>query len=219
MYRDFEEHRRGYQQMKEKNADMYEKLTRFMEDMRRVPEAHTTPIIADQHFGVSDMSGFQSYQGAPSAFNMLANNSSFFNMPTPSNLPTPNQSNWLSPSNWQTPNQSYLGTPNSQTFIPSQPGTSNWQNHMPSHRQDARILDPHMDSWVPILIRERTENSNWTLAKSGTICLHPENNRFMILTDPHNIGTLNGSVRLFPSWNDVTWGVYANKRWGSSLGY
>nr|GFD53738.1 hypothetical protein [Tanacetum cinerariifolium] len=41
----------GYQQMKEKNADMYEKLTRFMEDKRLVAEAHTTPIIADQHFG------------------------------------------------------------------------------------------------------------------------------------------------------------------------
>nr|GEW18028.1 phospholipase-like protein [Tanacetum cinerariifolium] len=141
MYRDFEEQRRGYQQMKEKNADMYEKLTRFMEDMRRVPEAKTTPIIADQHFGVSDMSGFQSYQGAPSAFNMLANNSSFFNMPTPLNFQTPNQSNWLSPSNWQTPNQSYLGTLNSQPPISSQLGTSNWQNPMTSHRQDARILD------------------------------------------------------------------------------
>nr|GEV26022.1 ribonuclease H-like domain-containing protein [Tanacetum cinerariifolium] len=115
----------GYVILKEKNADMYEKLTRFMEDMRRVPEAHTTPIIADQHFGVSDMSGFQSYQGAPSAFNTLANNSSFFNMPTTSNLQTPNQSNWLSPSNWQTPNQSYLDTPNSQPPIPSQPSTSN----------------------------------------------------------------------------------------------
>nr|GEY34318.1 hypothetical protein [Tanacetum cinerariifolium] len=53
---------RGYQQMKEKNADMYEKMTRFMEDMRRVLEANTTPIIADQHFGVRDISGFQSYQ-------------------------------------------------------------------------------------------------------------------------------------------------------------
>nr|GFB68819.1 hypothetical protein [Tanacetum cinerariifolium] len=166
MYREFEEHRRGYQQMKEKNADMYEKLTKFMEDMRRVPEANTTPIIADQHFGVSDISGFQSYQGAPSAFNTLANNNSFFNMPTPSNLQTPNQSNWLSPSNWQTPNQSYLGTPNSQPPISSQPGTSNWQNPMTSHRHDAGILEPQMDSWVQILIRERTENANWTLAKS-----------------------------------------------------
>nr|GFB66042.1 hypothetical protein [Tanacetum cinerariifolium] len=61
MYQDFEEQRRGYQQLKEKNADMYEKLTRFMENTRRVPEAHTTTIIADQHFGVSDMSEFQSY--------------------------------------------------------------------------------------------------------------------------------------------------------------
>ncbi|GKB49871.1 phospholipase-like protein [Tanacetum coccineum] len=275
MYREFEEQRRGYQEMKEKNDDMYEKMTRLMEDMRRVPEANTTPIIADQHFGVSDISGFQSYQGFPSSFHTLPNNSSFFNMATPSNCQTPNQSNWLSPSNWQTPNPSYLGTPNSQPLIPSQPGTSNWQNPMtsyspnlpppiPSRRQDARILDPvtrdayvmmteflldlydiyldcymkgykllsffwpqlvpylctyrrerswpegwlsidHMNSWIQILIRERTENANWTLAKSGTVCLHQENNRFMILTDPHNIGTLDGSVRPFPSWNDVTW--------------
>nr|GEW16598.1 hypothetical protein [Tanacetum cinerariifolium] len=134
--------RRGYQQMKEKNVDMYEKMTRFMEDMRRVPEANTTPIIADHHFGVSDISGFQSYQGVPSAFHTLANNSSFFNMATPSNLQTSNQSNWLSPSNWQTPNQLYLGTPNSQPPIPSQPGTSNWQNPMTSRHQDAGILDP-----------------------------------------------------------------------------
>nr|GFB14515.1 phospholipase-like, aminotransferase-like mobile domain protein [Tanacetum cinerariifolium] len=99
MYREIEEHRRGYQQMKKKNADMYEKMTRFMEDMRRVPEANTTPIIADQHFGVSDVSGFQSYQDVPSAFHTLANNNSFFNMATPSNLQAPNQSNWLSQSN------------------------------------------------------------------------------------------------------------------------
>nr|GEW68861.1 hypothetical protein [Tanacetum cinerariifolium] len=66
-------------------------------------------------------------------------------------------------------------------------------------------LDKHMDSWIQILIRERTKNANWTLAKSGTVRLHQENNRFMILTDPHNIGTLDGSMRPFPSWNDVTW--------------
>nr|GFA57612.1 hypothetical protein [Tanacetum cinerariifolium] len=207
---------RGYQQMKEKNDDMYEKITRFMEDMRRVPEANTSPITADQHFGVSDISGFQSYQGVSSSFHTLPNNSSFFNMATPSNWQTPNQSNWLSPSNWQTPNPSYLGTPNSQPPIPSQPGTSNWQNPMTSYspnlpphilscRRDAGILDPHMDSWIQILIREMTENANWTLAKSGTVCLHQKNNRFMILKDPHNIETLDGSVRPFPSWNNVTW--------------
>ncbi|GJZ34085.1 phospholipase-like protein [Tanacetum coccineum] len=300
-------------------------------------------------------------RGVPSSFHTLANNISFFNIGTPFKCQTPNQSNWLSPSNWQTPNPSYLGTPNSQPPILSQPGTSNWQNPMtsyspnfppliPSRGQDARILDPnlcdrarrepqpsvymlspytvlppttvltkkridktkkkgntkklsplnlgntfadenvsgddvtitgvqqtdnyfnyenvdpdkvtrdayvtmtefildpydiyldcymkgykvpsffwpqlvphlctyrreqswpegwlssdHMNSWIQILIRERTENANWTLAKSGTVCLHQENNCFMILTDPHNIGTLDGSVRPFPSWNDVTW--------------
>nr|GEV58136.1 protein kinase-like domain-containing protein [Tanacetum cinerariifolium] len=128
----------------EKNDDMYEKMTRFMEDMRRVPEANTTPIIADQHFGVSDISGFQSYRGVPSSFYTLANNSSFFNMATPSNWQTPNLSNWLSPSNWKTPNTSYLGTSNSQPSIPSQPGTSNWQNSMTSRRQDAGILDSNL---------------------------------------------------------------------------
>nr|GEW94792.1 reverse transcriptase domain-containing protein [Tanacetum cinerariifolium] len=137
---EFEEQRRGYQQMKEKNDDMYEKMTRFMKDMRRAPEANTTPIIANQYFGVSNISGFQSYQLV-----------------------------------------SYMCTYRRERYWP--------------------------EGWLSsdILIRERTENANWTLAKSGTVCLHQENNRFMILTDPHNIGTLDGSVRPFPSWNDVTW--------------
>nr|GEV58137.1 hypothetical protein [Tanacetum cinerariifolium] len=34
MYREFEDQRKGYQQIKEKNDDMYEKMTRFIEDMR-----------------------------------------------------------------------------------------------------------------------------------------------------------------------------------------
>nr|GFC49264.1 hypothetical protein [Tanacetum cinerariifolium] len=82
--------------------------------------------------------------------------------------------------------------------------------HLCTYRRERSWLEgwlssDHMDSWVQILIREMIENANWTLAKSGTICLHPENNRFMILTDPHNIKTLDGSMRPFPSWNDVTW--------------
>ncbi|GJR55508.1 phospholipase-like protein [Tanacetum coccineum] len=51
-----------------------------------VSQANKEPIIADQHYGISDLSGFQSYQGVPSPFQTLANNSSFFNMATPSNL-------------------------------------------------------------------------------------------------------------------------------------
>ncbi|GKA10185.1 hypothetical protein Tco_0689618 [Tanacetum coccineum] len=107
MYREFEEQRRGYKQMMEKRDDMYKKMSRFMEDMRvgPVPQAKKEPIIADQHYGISDLSGFQSNQGVPSSFHMLANSSSFFNMATPSNWQTPIPSNWQTPipSNWQTP--------------------------------------------------------------------------------------------------------------------
>nr|GEZ81490.1 hypothetical protein [Tanacetum cinerariifolium] len=59
MYREFEEQRKGYKQMMEKSGDMYEKMSRFMEDMSvgLVPLAKES-IIADQHYGISDLSGF-----------------------------------------------------------------------------------------------------------------------------------------------------------------
>nr|GEZ49452.1 hypothetical protein [Tanacetum cinerariifolium] len=233
MYQDFEEHRRGYQQMKEKNADMYEKMTRFIEDMRQVPEANTTPIITDQHFGVSDISGFQSYQPGTSNWQnpmtsrcqdagILDPNlcdrarrepqpsiymlSPYTNLP-PTTILTKKKVD-KTKKKGKTTKLSLLNLGNNfadesvsvdDVTITGVHQTDNYFNY--------ETLDPdkHMDSWVQILIRERTENANWTLAKSGTVCLHPENNRFMILTDPHNIGTLDGSVRHFPSWNDVTW--------------
>nr|GEZ95021.1 hypothetical protein [Tanacetum cinerariifolium] len=54
----------GYKQMMKKSDDMYEKRSRFMEDMRagQVPQENKEPIIADQHYGISDLSGFQSNQ-------------------------------------------------------------------------------------------------------------------------------------------------------------
>nr|GEU89141.1 hypothetical protein [Tanacetum cinerariifolium] len=329
MYREFEEQMRGYKQMMQKSDDMYKKMSRFVEYMRvgPVPQANKEPIIADQHYSISDFSEFQSNQGVLSSFHTLANSSSFFNMETPLNWQTPIESNWQTPLNWQTPNPSYLGTLNSQPPIPSHPGTSNWQYPMtsyssnlpppfPSHRHDAGLLNPnicdrarrehhpsiykqspytvlppttvedvtitgvqqtdnyffhenvdpdkvtreayttmmefilnpydiyldcyikgyklpsffwlqllphlctymsdrswpegwlsgdHMNSWIQILIRERAENDNWTLSEFGTICVHPENKHFIILTDPHIIGTLDGSMRPYPSWKDVNW--------------
>nr|GEY67654.1 phospholipase-like protein [Tanacetum cinerariifolium] len=158
MYQEFEKQRRGYKQMMEKSDDMYEKMSRFIEDMSvgPVPLAKK-PIIADQHYGISDLSGFQSYQGykLPSFF-------------------------------WP-------------QLVP----------HLCTYRSDRRswpegwLSGDHMNSWIQILIKEMAENDNWTLSKSGTICLHPENNRFMILTYPHIIETLDGSMRPYPSWKDV----------------
>ncbi|GJU89648.1 phospholipase-like protein [Tanacetum coccineum] len=63
----------------------------------------------------------------------------------------------------------------------------------------------HMNSWMEFLIRRRPLNGNWTVAYTSTISIHPENNQFIILNDPHVIGTLDGSTRPYPSWNDVDW--------------
>ncbi|GJS86919.1 transposase, MuDR, MULE transposase domain protein [Tanacetum coccineum] len=68
-------------------------------------------------------------------------------------------------------------------------------------------VDPakHMNSWMELMIRRRPLNANWTVAYTSTISVHPENNQFIILKDPHVIGTLDGSTCPYPSWNDVDW--------------
>ncbi|GJX68664.1 hypothetical protein Tco_0304391 [Tanacetum coccineum] len=68
-------------------------------------------------------------------------------------------------------------------------------------------VDPNkqMNAWIEILIRSRSQNADWTVSKSGTTCLHVENNRFMIETDPHIIGTLDGSTRPYPPLKSVNW--------------
>nr|GEW52473.1 hypothetical protein [Tanacetum cinerariifolium] len=68
-------------------------------------------------------------------------------------------------------------------------------------------VDPtkHMNSWMELLIRRRNAKANWTVAYTGTISVHPENNRFIIPTDQHVIGTLDGTTRPYPAWNDVDW--------------
>ncbi|GJU85835.1 phospholipase-like protein [Tanacetum coccineum] len=56
-----------------------------------------------------------------------------------------------------------------------------------------------------LLIRRRPLNANWTVAYTSTISVHPKNNQFIIVNDHHVIGTLDGSTRQYPSWNDVDW--------------
>nr|GEX82353.1 hypothetical protein [Tanacetum cinerariifolium] len=51
-------------------------------------------------------------------------------------------------------------------------------------------LAKHMNSWMELMIRRRPLNANWTVAYTSTISVHPENNQFIILSDPHVIGTL-----------------------------
>ncbi|GKD31605.1 phospholipase-like protein, partial [Tanacetum coccineum] len=202
------------------------------------PSPNKEPIIVDQHYGISDLSGFQSIQGGPSSFQTPTNHS-FFNMGTPIN--------------WQTPRPSQPGSSNWQSQMPAYTPTPNWQPPIPSHPGDAGLCDPkkckndnlsplnlgnafaydnaggddvvitgvhdtgiyftyenvdpnkQMNAWIEILIRSRLQNADWTVSKSGTACVHLENNRFMIKTDLQIIRTLDGSTRPYPQWKYVNW--------------
>ncbi|GJS08560.1 phospholipase-like protein [Tanacetum coccineum] len=63
-------------------------------------------------------------------------------------------------------------------------------------------VDP---SKTELLIRERPQDARWTMSKSGTVSVHPENKQFMIRTDQHIIETLDGSTRPYPTWKDIDW--------------
>nr|GEW22245.1 hypothetical protein [Tanacetum cinerariifolium] len=67
-----------------------------------------------------------------------------------------------------------------------------------------RMVVQQTNAWIEILIRSRSQNADWTVSKSGTACLHIENNWFMIETDQHIIGTLDGLTRSYPPWNILT---------------
>nr|GFB33479.1 hypothetical protein [Tanacetum cinerariifolium] len=61
----------------------------------------------------------------------------------------------------------------------------------------------HMNAWMELLIRYRSNNDPWIVAYTNTISVHPENQCFLIETDQHTIGTLDGSTRLYLVWSVV----------------
>nr|GEU89476.1 hypothetical protein [Tanacetum cinerariifolium] len=70
-------------------------------------------------------------------------------------------------------------------------------------------VDPfkQMNSWIEILIRSRPQNADWTVSKSGTRCVHQENNQFMIQTDPHIIGTLDVPRESERYWENIIYEI------------
>ncbi|GJU51131.1 phospholipase-like protein [Tanacetum coccineum] len=333
-----EEQRSGMDQMMKQGQNIVEAMKKYMEELNVGTRSNREPIIADQHYGLSDLSGFQSIQGGPSPFQTPTNNP-IFNTATPTNWQTsmpsqPGSSNWHSQMpvytptpNWQPPNPSHPGDdglcdPNIlerpkrvqrpsvyiQSPFTSLPATTElpkkrvgrtkknskndnlsplnlgnafahdnvggddvlitgthdtgiyftYENVDPNKvtRQEYndftdfilnpyqvyldcymmgylvpeffwRQLVPHlcmhrshsvdnpynegwlsgdqMNSWIEIIIRSRPQDADWTVSKSGTACVHLENNRFLIETDPHIIGMLDGSTRPYPSWKNVNW--------------
>ncbi|GJZ98802.1 phospholipase-like protein [Tanacetum coccineum] len=67
------------------------------------------------------------------------------------------------------------------------------------------LFGEHINVWMELLIRFRRNNDPWTVAYTNTISVHPENQRFLIETDQHTIGTLDGSTRPYPAWSVVNW--------------
>nr|GEY57598.1 hypothetical protein [Tanacetum cinerariifolium] len=63
----------------------------------------------------------------------------------------------------------------------------------------------HMNAWMELLIRYRSNNDPWTVTYTNTISVHPKNQRFLIEMDQDNIETLDGSTRPYPAWSVVNW--------------
>ncbi|GJQ89923.1 hypothetical protein Tco_0001062 [Tanacetum coccineum] len=67
--------------------------------------------------------------------------------------------------------------------------------------------DPAKVGWLSddLLIRTRPDGARCIVAKSKTASLNPGSNIFLLQTNRHLRGTLDGSTRPYPSWSDVDW--------------
>nr|GFB33974.1 phospholipase-like protein [Tanacetum cinerariifolium]GFB33999.1 phospholipase-like protein [Tanacetum cinerariifolium] len=84
IYRDFQEQRIRLDQMMKHGKNIFEKMKNYMEDLNVGTRANREPIIVDQHYWISDLSGFQSIKSGPLSF-QTPTNYFFFNMGTPIN--------------------------------------------------------------------------------------------------------------------------------------
>ncbi|GJS31854.1 hypothetical protein Tco_0492474 [Tanacetum coccineum] len=102
----------------------------------------------------------------------------------------------LSPLNLGGVFEGYNEEENNVTFLGSQfTGNILFYENVDPAKVRRGNYENHMNSWMEFLIRRRPLNGNWTVAYTSTISVHPENNQFIILNDPHVIGTLDGSTR------------------------
>nr|GEV72140.1 UvrD-like helicase, ATP-binding domain, P-loop containing nucleoside triphosphate hydrolase [Tanacetum cinerariifolium] len=129
LYRDFQEQRCGLDQMMKQGQNIFEKMKKYMEELNVGTGANREPIIANQHYGISDLSGFQCIQGCLSSFQTSTNNF-IFNMGTPTN--------------WQTSMSSQPNSSNWQSQMPVYTPTLNWQPSILSHPVDAGLWDPNI---------------------------------------------------------------------------
>ncbi|GJY72820.1 phospholipase-like protein [Tanacetum coccineum] len=133
IYREFDEQKREIERNKKEVDNIKEEMRKFREEMNVQPvrQENKEPIIADQHYGLSDFTQFQSTHGGPSSFQGHVN-SSYFNMGTPPNFQTPMQSQPGS-SVWQRKMPVQSATQYWQPDTSSQPGSYYLFGRVPSH--------------------------------------------------------------------------------------
>ncbi|GJX68121.1 hypothetical protein Tco_0303848 [Tanacetum coccineum] len=122
----FDEQKREIERNKKEVDNMKEEMRKFREGMNVQPvrKENNEPIIADQHYALSDFTQFQSTQGHV--------NSSYFNMGTPPNFQTPMQSQPGS-SVWQRQMPVQSATQYWQPDTTSQPGSYYSFGQVPFH--------------------------------------------------------------------------------------
>ncbi|GKF00105.1 hypothetical protein Tco_0023455 [Tanacetum coccineum] len=82
------------------------------------------------------------------------------------------------------------------------------------------LSDDQINAWIEIVIRIRPHGARFTVAKAGTTFKHPGSQQFVIVTDEHIKGTLDGTTRPYPSCDEVDWvSLNADKCRMGSLGF
>nr|GEW14476.1 hypothetical protein [Tanacetum cinerariifolium] len=191
-YRDFQEQSSGLDQMIKQGQNVFKKMNKFMEDMSVGTGANKEPIIVDQHYGISDLSGFQSIQ--------MPTNNSFFNMGTPSQ---PGSSNW-------------------QSQMPVYSPNLNWQPPIPSHPGDNKLERPRRENRPSIYMQSpytpfppNTELPKKWVGKTKKNCKN-DNISPLNLGNAFAYNNVGGDDVVITGVHDT--GVYVNKCWWKSLG-
>ncbi|GJU33603.1 hypothetical protein Tco_1181957 [Tanacetum coccineum] len=65
------------------------------------------------------------------------------------------------------------------------------------------LSEDHINCWMELMIRARPPSARYTVSKTGTSAMLDKSNKFVIETDFHLMGMLDGSSRPYPSWDDV----------------
>nr|GEW20350.1 hypothetical protein [Tanacetum cinerariifolium] len=115
---------------------------------------------------------------------------------------------------WSSTNQARLsqnpGTPH--IAIPkAQQGFAPWSStNQAGPSQNLMLVESirmkcveHINCWMELMIRARPPSVRYTVAKTGTSAMLDKSNKFVIETDVHLMGMLDGSSCPYPSWDDV----------------